>query len=65
MTLRTFILSGLLLCGSAASGKDELSFKEMVVPVKVAPAQDSITAGVPLHQYFRRSRHHQQNQRLL
>ena len=47
MTLRTFILSGLLLCGSAASGKDELSFKEMVVPVKVAPAQDSITAAFP------------------
>ena len=47
MTVRTFILSGLLLCGSAASGKDELSFKETVVPVKVAPAQDSITAAFP------------------
>ena len=42
MTTRLVILSGLLLCGSLASGKNELSFKETVVPVKVAPDQDSI-----------------------
>ena len=45
MTTRLVILSGLLLCGSLASGKNELSFKETVVPVKVAPDQDSITAS--------------------
>ena len=33
MTIRTIILSGLLLCGGLASGKNELSFKETVVPV--------------------------------
>ena len=48
MTTRLVILSGLLLCGSLASGKNELSFKETVVPVKVAPDQDSITCGLPL-----------------
>lgn len=47
MTTRLVILSGLLLCGSLASGKNELSFKETVVPVKVAPDQDSITASFP------------------
>ena len=47
MTIRTILLSGLLLCGGIASGKDELSFKETVVPVKVAPDQDSITASFP------------------
>ena len=47
MTIRTIILSGLLLCGGLASGKNELSFKETVVPVKVAPDQDSITASFP------------------
>lgn len=47
MTIRTIILSGLLLCGGVASGKDELSFKETMVPVKVAPDQDSITATFP------------------
>lgn len=47
MTTRFVILSGLLLCGSLASGKNELSFKETVVPVKVAPDQDSITATFP------------------
>lgn len=46
MTIRTVILSA-LLCGGIASGKDELSFKETVVPVKVAPDQDSITASFP------------------
>ena len=45
MTTRLVTLSGLLLCGSLASGKNELSFKETVVPVKVAPDQDSITAS--------------------
>ena len=45
MTTRLVILSGLLLCGSLASGKNELSFKETVVPVKVAPDQDNITAS--------------------
>ena len=39
MTTRLVILSGLLLCGSLASGKNELYFKETVVPVKVAPDQ--------------------------
>ena len=47
MTIRLAILSGLLLCGSLASGKNELSFKETVVPVKAAPDQDSITASFP------------------
>lgn len=47
MTIRTFILPVLLLCGGIASARDELSFKETVVPVKVAPAQDSITASFP------------------
>ena len=47
MTIRTIILSELLLCGGLASGKNELSFKETVVPVKVAPDQDSITASFP------------------
>lgn len=47
MTTRLVILPGLLLCGSLASGKNELSFKETVVPVKVAPDQDSITASFP------------------
>lgn len=47
MTIRTVILSGLLLCGGIASGRDELSFKETVVPVKVAPDQDSVTASFP------------------
>ena len=48
MTTRLVILSGLLLCGSLASGKNELSFKETVVPVKVAPDQDNITASFSL-----------------
>lgn len=47
MTTRLVILPGLLLCGSLASGKNELYFKETVVPVKVAPDQDSITASFP------------------
>lgn len=44
MYLKTFLLSCLLMFGGLASGKDELSFKETIVPVKVAPTQDSITA---------------------
>lgn len=59
MTIRLAILSGLLLCGSLASGKNELSFKETVVPVKAAPDQDSITALLPLHQHVRHPGHYQ------
>ena len=47
MTIRFIILSGLLVCGGFSFGKNELSFKEMAVPVRVAPDQDSITASFP------------------
>ena len=56
MTIRLAILSGLLLCGSLASGKNELSFKETVVPVKAAPDQDRL---LPLHQHVRHPGHYQ------
>lgn len=45
MNLKTFLLTGLLAWGGLACGKDELVFKDKVIPVDVAPAQDSITAS--------------------
>lgn len=47
MTIRIIIFAGLLLSGSLASGKNELSFKKTEIPVKVAPDQDSVTATFP------------------
>lgn len=44
MSIRGIILAG-FLCGGVAFAKNELSFKETVIPVKVAPGNDSITAS--------------------
>ena len=49
MTTRLVILSGLLLCGSPASGKNDHCHKGNGGSVKVAPDQDSITASFILN----------------